>query len=150
MISFADIVAYGRVGRNMEKDYPGFRELTGTECHEAAAGIQELAAKWGMAVAACSEKINLEEHGIMRNSCVDAALLAREFKHDGKLMGFLGGKAGLLKDKGQRKECGCAMSKDIGRYNTCGHMCAYCYANNSPQSAEANMKKHHAGRESIF
>ncbi len=150
VISFADISAYGRVRRNLENDNSGFRELTAEECYEAASVIRTLAAKWGMVVAACSEKINLEEHGITRNSCVDAALLAREFKHDGQLMGFLGGKEGLPKDKGQRKECGCIMSKDIGQYNTCGHMCAYCYANNSPRCAEANMKRHDARRESIL
>lgn len=33
-----------------------------------------------------------------------------------------------LKDPGQRRECGCVASKDIGNYDTCGHHCVYCYA----------------------
>nr|WP_302810292.1 DUF1848 family protein [Eubacterium ventriosum] len=28
-----------------------------------------------------------------------------------------------------RKECACFMGNDIGAYNTCLHMCKYCYAN---------------------
>jgi hypothetical protein len=38
------------------------------------------------------------------------------------------------KDKGQRAECCCVASKDIGRYDTCPHLCAYCYANSSPEA----------------
>ena len=35
------------------------------------------------------------------------------------------------RDKGQRQFCGCILSKDIGEYNTCPHLCEYCYANAS-------------------
>lgn len=46
------------------------------------------------------------------------------------------------KDKGQRSLCGCAVSKDIGEYNTCIHLCEYCYANASKEIACKNYKNH--------
>lgn len=46
------------------------------------------------------------------------------------------------KDKGQRQFCGCIISKDIGQYDTCPHLCEYCYANNSKQVALANWQRH--------
>ena len=46
------------------------------------------------------------------------------------------------KDKGQRLFCGCIVSKDIGQYNTCPHLCEYCYANTSKNAAVSNWKRH--------
>lgn len=55
-----------------------------------------------------------------------------------------------LKDKGQRKLCGCMVSKDIGMYNTCKHLCIYCYANKSRNMVLNNESKHSDNSESII
>lgn len=50
------------------------------------------------------------------------------------------------KDKGQRELCQCMAAKDIGEYNTCKHLCEYCYANTSKEDALRNYDKHGENR----
>ena len=41
-----------------------------------------------------------------------------------------------------RPECNCYLHGDIGAYDTCGHLCKYCYANVNPVLVKENMRKH--------
>ena len=52
------------------------------------------------------------------------------------------------KDPGQRPLCGCMAAKDIGEYNTCPHLCEYCYANTTKQLAIENWKRHQLNKYS--
>lgn len=55
-----------------------------------------------------------------------------------------------FKDKGQRKACGCVMSKDIGMYSTCPHGCVYCYANSSMEAVRRNCDRFSSDGESLI
>ena len=89
-----------------------------------------------MELATCGEKIEIP--GIMHNKCVDPVLIKRISP---ELSEYIDGDA-CRKDKGQRLECGCMKSKDIGQYNTCPHLCKYCYANTDNETVLRNWEKH--------
>ncbi len=39
-------------------------------------------------------------------------------------------------------KCACLLGVDIGAYDTCGHLCKYCYANTNAVLVKENRKKH--------
>lgn len=124
---------------------------------------------WDVTLATCAEAERLDEYGIERNRCIDGELMKRVFVDDKDLVFYLnhgrlpdpanfadkfddtpGLSPEKMKDKGQRELCGCMVSKDIGMYNTCGHLCVYCYANTSRKSVEENLLRHKDDSESIL
>ena len=42
----------------------------------------------------------------------------------------------------KEKLCNCVEMVDIGVYNTCKHLCKYCYANYDEKEVFNNMKRH--------
>lgn len=72
----------------------------------------------------CCEPGLLSLPGVGMARCVDGEAFYRLYGS------ALEGLAGLDKDGGQRKSCGCMQSTEIGSYEMrCGHRCLYCYAN---------------------
>lgn len=128
VISFVDI--YPKNRKNMERlacRIPDERAI-----REFAKVLNEIAGRNGIAVASCAEKIDLDDCGIVHNSCVDRELIER----------ITGRRLNVSRDRNQRAECGCVASVDIGVYNTCRNGCAYCYANHSMKSVESNIMKY--------
>lgn len=147
VFSFADIDSYKKVGKNMIKSGIKYKEWGNESMLSFAKKLSKLNASWGLRLATCSESIALEQFNIEHNRCIDPELIAHLAPNDAVLQNFL---FNTHTDGGQRKHCGCILSKDIGAYNTCPHGCAYCYANTTPQSALANYHRHNPNNDSIL
>jgi DNA repair photolyase len=172
VFSYADILSYRKVKANLEKNHIPYHEWAEPQMLEFAERLAELNKKWGYTLATCGEKVDLQQFGIEHNHCVDDSLIIRFAYEDKKLMEFLKvntfpmpvpnlfGQSEPLpedaillpnntyathgdnRDKGQRLFCGCIVSKDVGEYNTCPHLCEYCYANVTKNWAMQNWEHH--------
>ncbi|MFA6332640.1 MAG: DUF1848 domain-containing protein [Methanoregula sp.] len=162
VFSFVDIEKYAKVQRNLRTGgCTGAREFTDEEVVESCEGLRDLNQRWGLSISACAERRDLSRYGIGRGQCISYDLMTTEFSGDAALMAFLkpGGQQALdgstpaadplrrLKDPGQRNTCRCIVSKDIGQYSTCMHLCTYCYANTSPSVVQRNYAQYCADRE---
>jgi len=153
VFSYVDISSYTKVKHNFQRIGIKYFEFNPETMIEAAEKIIKLNKKWEIEICTCAEKIPLEKYGIKHNKCIDDELILRISPNDTELKRFLGYNRphqtemflernpanSSLKDKGQRLECGCIVSKDIGQYNTCGHLCTYCYANHSSKIVHRNL-----------
>lgn len=106
-------------------------------------------AGWNICGFTCAEGTGDRSPGMSNGKCIDDSLMRRLWGGDLRLAGFIDACADT-KDTGQRPGCRCIPSKDIGRYDTCGHGCCYCYANASPDIAVAGVATAAAEADAII
>ncbi|HEV8678390.1 MAG TPA: DUF1848 domain-containing protein [Stellaceae bacterium] len=89
-----------------------------------------IAREAGMAPTLCSQP-ELLAPGLGEARCIDAERLAEVAQ-----------RPIATKESGNRPGCRCALSRDIGAYDTCPHGCVYCYAVADRGRAVSNFRGH--------
>nr|WP_207725162.1 DUF1848 family protein [Anaerocolumna cellulosilytica] len=103
--------AYGIISLTEERQVEFFKEMA------------SISYKYGFSLYSCASLLLERVEGIKQGHCIDGE----------QLMQFFGGRVKKSKDNGQRKDCGCTHSRDIGIYAKgqggmkCYHGCKYCY-----------------------
>ena len=126
VISFLD--DYEKTKRNMKGI--NIQGLTKEKMRRLAHSFAVIAGRYGMEIQTCAEKIDLSEYGVTHGACID-----REY-----IEHLLGCRLRAGKDHGQRPECRCMESVEIGSYHTCRNGCRYCYANFSDGRVQARIR----------
>ena len=126
VISFVDL--YEKTKRN----FPEVRPVTAEQRLQLGKAFVEIAGQYGMTVRPCGEGDELARFGADCSGCMTVAMYEQA----------LGRRLKVPKTAPARKECACYLGGDIGAYNTCGHLCRYCYANYDAATVRKNLAAH--------
>jgi DNA repair photolyase len=107
---------------------------------QIAGGFKAVADRYRMEIFSCCEVLDSSVSGIPHGACIDGELIR-------KLFGIA---VPAARDKNQRVGCRCAVSADMGSYNSCQFRCRYCYANYNEAMIEHNCRKHRPDSPSLL
>ena len=126
IFSFVDM--YKKLKTNM----PEIILLTDADKNEIAKNIGVIAKKHNMIIQTCATVENLEQYEVLQSGCMTSDILGKANDITFK----------KLRHSGNRQGCRCMENRNIGDYDTCPNGCKYCYANQNPQIAQENYRKH--------
>ena len=126
VISFIDL--YPKVRKN----FPEAQEVPPSKQVELGRALIEIAAAHGMTVKPCAEGDLLAPYSADCSGCQTVKVYEKA----------IGKRLAVPRKKGARAACACYLSGDIGAYNTCRHLCKYCYANAEPARVAALSRLH--------
>lgn len=127
IVSFMDEYKNVRSNKNILK----YRAFTREDYKKIGEAFSKSAHDNGMSVQTCFEDNDLTQYGFVKGEC-----LSHELAY------ILTGKKFKSSNVRKEKKCECVQMVDIGDYNSCMHMCKYCYANYDEKMVSSNFKRH--------
>jgi hypothetical protein len=133
VVSFAQIYRKTRTNMNAAAELHGFtwEDPADAEKMSLARELAACARSHAMQLTVCSQARFLGP-GMEPARCIDATRI-----------GDVAGRPIRARLKGNRPECDCHESRDIGEYDTCPHGCVYCYAVRTRALARRRHRDHH-------
>lgn len=128
VISFIDIY------KKVERNFPYAREVSKQNRITLGKELIRIADRYGMTVRPCAEGNDLEPFGADCSGCMTVNTF------ESALHSHLD--VPKRKNNQRNGQCACLLGVDIGAYDTCGHLCKYCYANTNATLVKENMRKH--------
>ena len=127
IISFIDDYKNVRKNKSSLKIIP----FTENDYKEIGINFSRIASKYNISCQTCFEKEDLVKYGFVKEDCLSK-----------KMAYTLTGK--VYRKGRMRKEnlCNCVEMVDIGFYNSCKHLCKYCYANYDEGKVLENLQNH--------
>lgn len=127
IVSFMDEYKNVRSNKNILK----YRAFTREDYKKIGEAFSKSAMDNGMSVQTCFEDEDLTQYGFVKGEC-----LSHELAY------ILTGKKFKSSNVRKEKKCECVQMVDIGDYNSCMHMCKYCYANYDEKAVSNNFERH--------
>ena len=127
IVSFMDEYKNVRSNKNILK----YRAFTREDYKKIGEAFSKSAMDNGMSVQTCFEDEDLTQYGFVKGEC-----LSHELAY------ILTGKKFKSSNVRKERKCECVQMVDIGDYNSCMHMCKYCYANYDEKAVSSNFKRH--------
>ena len=127
IVSFMDEYKNVRSNKNILK----YRAITKEDHKKIGEAFSKSAMDNGMSVQTCFEDEDLTQYGFVKGEC-----LSHELAY------ILTGKKFKSSNVRKEKKCECVQMVDIGDYNSCMHMCKYCYANYDEKAVSSNFERH--------
>ncbi len=129
LVSFGFLDVYDK----LKKNHPELKDCSDEDKIYITKEFKKIAEAHHMDLRLCSKEKYLKDYGVDVEGCM--RLSDYEFALKQKLYPS-------SKMQARKGYCSCYLSNDIGSYNSCMHLCAYCYANGMKETIIKNYQSH--------
>lgn len=133
--NYTELAVFGFVDLydKLKKNQPDIKDATDKEKIILAKEFMRIANNHHLKLRLCSKEKWLKQYG----ADVDGCMRLEDYENAGNFI-----LKPTSKMQARKGYCACFLSNDIGAYNSCMHLCKYCYANGNVNQVINNYRNH--------